>query len=63
MNAVTYGGDRAPRSAVSQGVKTEKRTHLFERFMAALMESRRQQARRLIEIHKDLLPNDPDSPV
>jgi hypothetical protein len=60
MNAVTYVGDCAPRTALSESTKAEKSTHLFARFMAALMESRRQQALRLIETHTDLLPNDSD---
>jgi hypothetical protein len=60
MNAVTYGVDCTPRTAVSESMEAEKRTHLFARFMAALMESRRHQARRLIETHTELLPNDSD---
>jgi hypothetical protein len=63
MNTVTYGGARAPRTAVSQRAKAKKRKRFFARFKDALMESRRQQARRTIEDHAYLLPNDPDSPV
>jgi hypothetical protein len=63
MNTVTYGGARAPRVAVSQRAKVKKRKRFFARFMDALAESRRQQARRMIEDHAYLLSNDPDSPV
>ena len=63
MNTVTYGGARVPRTAVSQRAKAKKRKRFFARFMDALTESRRQQARRMIEDHAYLLPNDPDSPV
>jgi hypothetical protein len=61
MNTVTYGGARVPRTAVSQRAKVKKRKRFFARFMDALTESRRQQARRMIEDHAYLLPNDPDS--
>jgi hypothetical protein len=63
MNTVTYGGARAPRTAVSQRAKAKKRKRFFARFMDALTESRRQQARRIIEDQAYLLPNNPDSPV
>ena len=63
MNTLTYGGARVPLTAVSQRPKVKKRKRFFARFMDALAESRRQQARRMIENHAYLLPNDPDSPV
>jgi hypothetical protein len=63
MNTATYGGARAPRTAVSQRAKAKKRKRFFARFMDALTESRRQQARRIFEDHAYLLPNDPDCPV
>lgn len=63
MNTVTYGGVRAPRTAVSQRAKAKKRKRFFARFMDALTELRRQQARRMIEDHACLLSNDPDLPV
>jgi hypothetical protein len=63
MNAVTYGGARAPRSAVLERIKVGKRRRFLTRFLDALRESRRQQARRVIENHAYLLSNDPDSPV
>jgi hypothetical protein len=52
-----------PRTAVSQRAKAKKRKRFFARFKDALAESRRQQARRMIEDHAYLLPNDPDSLV
>ncbi|HEX3341756.1 MAG TPA: hypothetical protein VHT68_21585 [Pseudolabrys sp.] len=63
MNTVTYGAARAPRTAVSQRAKAKKLKRFFARFMDALTESRRQQARRIFEDHAYLLPNDPDCPV
>jgi hypothetical protein len=56
-------GRSRPRTAVSQRAKAKKRKRFFARFKDALAESRRQQARRMIEDHAYLLPNDPDSPV
>lgn len=61
MNTVTYGGARAPRTAVYQRAKVKKRKRFFARFMDALAESRRQQARRMIKDHACLLPSDPNS--
>ena len=63
MTAVTYGPARVPRDAILRRANTEKRRHFLTRFMDALRESRRQQARRVIENHATPLPNDPDSPV
>jgi hypothetical protein len=63
MNAVIYGDARAPRVAVSLSTKVGKRRHFLTRLLDALRESRRQQARRVIENHAYLLPNDPDSPM
>jgi hypothetical protein len=54
MNTVTYGGARVPRTTVSQRPKVKKRKRFFARFMDALTESRRQQARRMIEDHAHL---------
>jgi len=59
MDAVTYGA-RAPRSAVSQCIKAEKRRPFFSRFLDALKESRRQQAHKVIVDHAQLLPSDLD---
>jgi hypothetical protein len=63
MNAVTYRGARASRGAISRRIKAEKARPLLTRFLDALKESRRQQARRVIVDHAQLLPNIPDSPV
>jgi hypothetical protein len=48
MNAVTYGGARASRGAVSQRIEAKKARPLLARFLDALKESRRQQAHRVI---------------
>jgi hypothetical protein len=55
MDAVTFGGVRVPTSAA---VEIKPRKSFFARFMDALKESRRLEARRLIERHMDLLPPD-----
>ena len=55
MDAMTFGGVRAPTSAA---VEIKPRKSFFARFMDALKESRRLEARRLIERHMDLLPPD-----
>jgi hypothetical protein len=60
MNAVTYGGARAPATAVTKRAQTEPHKSFFTRFMEALRESRAQQARRVLDDHAYLLPpNDP----
>jgi len=56
MDAATYGGARAPTTAVSSRVKTEARYGLFACFMNALRKSRIQQARRVLEYYAHLLP-------
>ena len=58
MNAVTYGGTRAPATAVTKRAQTEPHKSFFTRFMEALRESRAQQARRVLERHAHLLPLD-----
>ena len=55
MDAVTFGGVRAPTTTV---VETKRRKSFFARFVDALKESRRLEARRFIERHTDLLPPD-----
>jgi hypothetical protein len=54
MIAVTYGGTRTPATAVAKGVQNELRKGFFARFMAALQETRCQQARLVIERCADL---------
>jgi hypothetical protein len=58
MTAVTYGRARTPGTAVAKSVQSELRKGFFARFMAALRETRRQQARRVIERYADLLSSD-----
>ena len=53
MDAVTYGNSRDHR-IVSEPMKGKTRKPLFARFVEALRESRRQQARRVIENHAQL---------
>lgn len=61
MNAVTYGGIRAPATAVTKRAQTEPHKSFFTRFMEALRESRAQQARRVLDDHAYLSPpHDPD---
>jgi hypothetical protein len=55
MDAVTFGGVRAPTTTV---VETKRRKSFFARFVDALKESRRLEARRFVERHTDLLPPD-----
>jgi hypothetical protein len=51
MDAVTFGGVRAPTSLLWK-------LRFFARFVDALKESRRLEARRFIERHADLLRPD-----
>ncbi len=51
MTAVTYGGARTPATAVAESVQSGPRKGFFERFVAALRETRREQARRVIETY------------
>lgn len=55
MDAATFGGVRAPTTTA---VETKPRKSFFARFVNALKESRRLEARRFIERHMDLLPPD-----
>ena len=65
MDIAIYGGARAPAKGVSEGqLVVNQRKSFFARFMDALRGSRAQQARRVIENSRALLPpNDPDSPI
>lgn len=58
MIAVTYGGARTPNAAVAKSLQNELHKGFFARFMAALRETRRQQAHRVIEKYADLLSSD-----
>jgi hypothetical protein len=55
MTAVTYGGARTIVTAVVESAQSGPRKGFFERFMAALRETRREQARRVIERYAALL--------
>ena len=55
MDAVTFGDVRAPTTTA---VEIKRRKSFFARFVDALKESRRLEARRVIERHSDLLPPD-----
>ena len=58
MDAVTFGGAGAPTTAVVESARIKPRRSFFTRFMDALKESRRLDARRFLERHADLLPPD-----
>ena len=58
MTAVTYAGVRTPGTAVAKSVQSDLRKGFFARFMAALRETRGQQARRVIESYADLASSD-----
>jgi hypothetical protein len=55
MDAVTFGGVRTPTTTAW---KLSSASPSFARFVDALKESRRLQARRFFEMHADLLPPD-----
>ena len=55
MLAVAYGGARTPVTAVAKSVQSGLRNGFFARFMAALRETRRQQARCVIERYAALV--------
>jgi hypothetical protein len=55
MDAVTFGGVRTPTTTA---VEIKLRKSFFARFVDALKESRRLEARRFSESHADLLPPD-----
>ena len=58
MNAVTFGGARAPATAAFKRGRAKPRKNVFVRFMDALAESRLRQAHREIEKHAHLLASD-----
>ena len=51
MDVVTFGGVRTPTA-----VEIKPRKSFFARFLDALKDSRRLEARRFVERHADLLP-------
>ena len=58
MDAVTFGDARAPTITVVESTRIKPRRSFFTRFMDALKESRRLEARRFLDRHADLLPPD-----
>jgi hypothetical protein len=57
MASATYGVVRAPAATIAEPAKpAAPRKSWFARFMAAMIESRMQQARREIAMHVHLLP-------
>ena len=58
MHATTYGGARAPATAVVESKRVKPRKSIFARFMDGLKESRLAQARRVIEKHNHLMAPD-----
>jgi hypothetical protein len=58
MNAVTFGGARTPATALAKSARVSTRWSFFARFVDALKETRRQEARRVVERYAHLLPPD-----
>ena len=58
MDAVTFGGTHAPSTTGLESAGIKPRRSFFVRFMDALKESRRLEARRFLKRHADLLPPD-----
>ena len=51
MDAMTFGGGRAPATTVPKYRRGNSRERFFTRFLNALRESRLNEARRVIEMH------------
>jgi len=58
MDAVIFGSGHASDAAVAEGVRVTPRRSFFARFMDALKETRRREARRVIKRYTHLLPPD-----
>jgi hypothetical protein len=58
MDAVIFGSAHTPAAAVAEGVRVTPRRSFFAPFMDALKETRRREARRVIERYTHLLPPD-----
>ena len=56
MDAVTFGAPRAP--TVVERMRVVPRKSFFTRFLNALQETRRREARRVIEKYTHLMPPD-----
>ncbi len=61
MDTMTFGGVRAPATTVSKYGRVNSRRRFFTRFLNALRETRLNEARRIIEMHADLLARNDDS--
>jgi hypothetical protein len=61
MDAITFGGARAPATNVTKNGRVNSRRRFFTRFLNALRESRLNEARRIIERHASLLTRNDDS--
>ena len=58
MHATTYGGARAPATAVAGSKRVKPGKSIFARFMDGLKKSRLAEARRVIEKHSQLMAPD-----
>lgn len=58
MSAVTFGGAGTPAAAATEGVRFGARRSFLSRFLEALKETRRREARRVMERYTYLLPPD-----
>jgi hypothetical protein len=56
MSAVTFGGVGTPAAAAGESTSFGSRRSFFARFFEALKETRRREARRVIETYTHLLP-------
>jgi hypothetical protein len=56
MSAVTFGGAGTPAAAAGESASFGSRRSFFARFFEALKETRRREARRVIETYTHLLP-------
>ena len=56
MSAVTFGGAGTPAAAARESASFSSRRSFFARFFEALKETRRREARRVIETYTHLLP-------
>ncbi len=57
MSAVTFGGAGTPAAAAGESTSFgSRRSSFFARFFEALKETRRREARRVIETYTHLLP-------
>lgn len=60
MDAITFGGARATAINVNKNGRVNSRRRFVTCFLNALRESRLNEARRIIEMHADLLTRNDD---